>query len=559
MRTQVAGLMLTALCLMPAAAPGQDSAGSFALQRQRAARELDAVISDTARLADKSSYVKVRARAANLLWPRDRERAGAMFTELWGWIDRQDDKGFAKEDARAVLLANLFPRDAVFAKGLLATLRAEGKEGLNSKRLNRLASELLEFDSAVTAELLTESVAARPSPDALPVLSKLRDKDAARADAVAERLLAALASQPADAALQTLYALNYYVFPAGGNVGEAAAPPPANESLRRRYFTSSYAALTQSLQEERRAPQNNAAAGARQSPSFFQVQMAELLSALSGRYAPSRAPEIQTTAAQVTAGASPEFLQVAQAMLRRVNAGASPASPDYGFRSPASSPGAEVVSALAVNDFVGAERLLNEVESAPVRRDLGRMIVAAEFKHHLTRGDVVEAFNRAQSADNPDAMISMFAQVAAATMKRPGDPSSAQLLASASAAIRKADCTPLKAKSMLSLAFTFSPVSAADGTEWLRGGTACVNSLAASASKKEGAGVMPAGEQELGQAFYAVGKIDLDSALLVANTLDDSFAQFTARLSACETWLNAPEERPSPASVKSRVARAKSQ
>lgn len=558
MRSQVAGLVLTALCLMPAMPPGQESAGSVALQQQRAARELDAVISDTARLADKSSYVKVRARAANLLWPRDRERAVAIFTELWGWIDRQDDKGFAKEDARAVLLANLFPRDAGFAKGLLATLRAEGKEGLNSKRLNRLASELLESDPAATAELLTESVAARPSPDALPVLSKLRDKDAALADAVAERLLAALASQPADAALQTLYALNYYLFPATGNAGEAA-PPPANESLRRRYFTSSYAALTQSLQEERRAPQNNAAAGARQSPSFFQVQMAELLSALSGRYAPSRAPEIQTAAAQVTAGASPEFLQVAQAMLRRVNAGAAPAGPDYGFRSPASSPGAEVISALAVNDFVGAERLLNEVESVPVRRDLGRMIVAAEFKHHLTRGDVVEAFNRAQSVDNPDAMVSMFAQVAAATMKRPGDPSSAQLLASASAAIRKADCTPLKAKSMLSLAFAFSPVSAADGTEWLRGGTACVNSLAASASKKEGAGVMPAGEQELAQAFYAVGKIDLDSALLVANTLDDSFAQFTARLSACETWLNAPEERPSPVSVKSRMARAKSQ
>lgn len=541
MRTHLTGLALAVLCLAPATAAGQGSVDSGASQRQRAARELESVIGDTARLADRHAYVKVRARAASLLWPRDRERAGVMFTELWGWIERQDEKGFGKDEARAVLLANLFPRDAGLAKGLLAALRAEGKEGLGGKRLNRLASGLLESDPAAAAELLTEGITARPSPDALPVLSRLRERDASLADAAAERLLAALASQPAAAALQTLYALNHYVFPASGS-----AAAPVSESLRRRYFATAYAALTQSLAEDRRAPPNREAAGASHSPSFFQVQMAELLAALSGRYAPDRAAEIQGVAAQVTAAASPEFLQVAQAMLRRVNAGTPPAAPAQDFGSQAGEPGARVIGALAAGDFGAAERLVDEVESAPVRRDLFRMIAAAEFRHHLARGDVAEAFNTARSVDNPDTTVSMLTQVALASLKSPNDPSAALLLASASAAVREAHCTPAKAKSMLSLARASATVSAADGAAWLREGAACVNSLAAASPGKE-----PAGEQELGQAFREVGRMDLDGALLVANTLEDSFAQLTAKLSACEGWLGAPAERPAAVSVKS--------
>jgi hypothetical protein len=559
MRTYLTGLTFIVFCLMPATALGQETADPGAALRQRAARELEAVISDTARLTDKSSYVKVRTRAAGLLWPQDRERAGLMFSELWAWIDRQDEKGFSKEDARAVVLADLFPRDAKSARRFLEAARAEaGEGGLGGKRLRHLASELLESQPAAAAELLTESLTARPSPEALPVLSKLREKDAALADGVAERLLGALASQPPEAALSTLYALNYYVFPA--SAGEQGFGP-ANESLRRRYFTSSYAALTQSLQQERRPPQNGAAAGGRPAPSFFQVQMAELVGALSNRYAPDRAEEVQGLTAQVSAAASPEFAQVAEAMLRRVNAGGSPAGPNYDLRSQAGGPGVQVISALAVNDFSGAERLLDEVESAPVRRDLVRMVEAAEFKHHLARGDLAEAFDRAQNAENPDTMVSMLTQVAAAALKRVNDPSAAQLLAASRAALRKSGCTPLKAKSMLSLASASAAVSAAEGVEWLRDGTACLNSLAAPGSKVEGAGAAvgsPAGGQELGQAFSAVGKIDLDTALLLANTLDDPAAQLTARLSACESWLNVTDEKPKPAPTKT-LAKARAQ
>ncbi|MBV9923598.1 MAG: hypothetical protein JOZ96_01050 [Acidobacteria bacterium] len=555
MRTRLTGLVLFALCLMTPAAFGQESLAPGALQRQRAARELEGVINDTARLTDKSSYVKLRARAANLLWPQDRERAGLMFSELWAWIDRQDEKGFSKEDARAVVLTNLFPRDAGSARRLLEASQAEAKEGgLGSKRLNRLASELLESQPAAAAELLTESLTAKPSPEGLPVLSKLRDKDATLADGVAERLLGALALQPPDAALSTLYAMNYYVFPASAAVG-GTVPAPANESLRRRYFTSSYAALTQSLQE-RRAPQNGAAAAARPTPSFFQVQMAELVGALSNRYAPDRAVEVQGLTAQVSAGASPEYEQVAQAMLRRVAGGAAGGPND--FRGLPSGPGAEVVSALAVNDFNGAKQLLDEPENALVRRDLVRMIDAAEFKHHLSRGELAEAFNKAQNTESPDTTVSMFTQVAAAAVKRGNDPSAAQILAASRAAIRKAGCTPLKAKSMLSLASASAPVSAAEAVEWLRDGAACVNAPGGAATKPEGAGAAassPSGGPELGQAFSAVGKIDLDVALLVANTLEDPAAQLTAKLSACESWLNATEERPKPAPAKA-VAKA---
>jgi hypothetical protein len=542
---------------------GQEVIDFGALQRQRAVRELEVIISDTAGLTDKSSYLKARARAANLLWLQDQERAKGMFLELWAWIEKQDEKSFSREDARAVFLGNLFPRDSKLARKLLETLQVDGKESsLSSKRLNKLASELLEFDPASAAELLTQSVIANPSPEALPILSRLRDKDAKLADGIAERLLDVLASQPTDVALPTVYALNYYVFPANNVAGEATVIP-LKDSLRRHYFMSSYAALIQSLQEDKRPPRSGAAGNGKTSRSFFQVQLAELLAALSGRYASDRSTELQSLAAEVSAGASPEFSQVTQSMLRRVNSGAPVASLNYDSKNQTSSPESEIISALAVNDFNEAERLLDEVESASVKRDLSRMIATTEFRYHLAKGNIDEAFNRAQSTENSDTKVSMFTQIAAIALKRVNDPSSDQILAMSRAAIKKADCTSLKAKSMLSLASVSAPLSATDGVEWLRDGTICFNSLDAAGSKKEGINAkdnsaVPAGVQELGQAFSAVGKADLDNTLLVANMLDDSFVRLTAKLSACEKMLGVTDEKPSTVLVK-KMPKAKSQ
>ena len=438
MHARIVGSLMIVLCFSSMKISGQEAIDSSALQRQRAARELEAIISDTTRLTINPLYLKARARAANLLWLQDQERAEGIFSELWAWIEKQDEKSFSKEDARIVLLSYLFPRNSKLARKLLDALRVDGKESsLSSKRLNKLASELLESDPAAAAELLTQSVMTNPSPESLPVLTRLREKDAKLADKIAERLLDALPIQPTAVALPTVYALNYYVFPAN-NLASVTAVTRANDSLPRHYFISSYAVFMQSLQEDKKLLQDNTAASGNHPGSFFQVQMAELLAALSGRYAPERTTELQSLATRISVGASPEFAQIAQTMLRRVSSGASLAGLNYDLRNQTRSPESEIITALAANDFDKAKRFLDELDNANVKKELSRVIATAEFKYHLAQNNIAEAFNRAQNTENSDARISMFTQITAIALKRVNDPSSVEILAMSRAALKKA-------------------------------------------------------------------------------------------------------------------------
>jgi len=544
MRTRLFILTLLALCLSAAPSQGQEPGGAAVLQRQRAAQELEGVLNNAQLLSDKTAYVGLRSRAAGLLWPQDRERAGAVFVETWAWIDKQDERGFSKEEARAVLLGHLFTRDHALARQLLETLSAgagEGAAGL--KQLNRLAADLIEQDPAQAAALLERSVLAKPSPEALPLLAKLREKEAGRADLIAARLMEAVRSQPPGAALPTIYALNFYVFP--GRASSPAAPPPA-DALRRHYFASAYEVLTRAVREGG-PPPRGAAAGKETPGSFFQSQIAELLAALAPHFAPDRAPELRVLASQLSGGMSPGSAQVARAMLRRVETRAAAAGPDYTQAEQGVDPAGEVFAAATRGDFDEARQLAAGLENRTTRASLGRMIVAAEFRRHLAKGDAAEALRVAQNAEDAEGRLLMLAQVTAALLKGSSDLASAPVLTSARASLKGADCTRAKAAALLSLAADSASGWAAEGSDWLRDAAVCLNSLERAGSKQGTKTESGAVRPDLRRAFSAVGQADLDTALLVANTLEEPAARLTAKLSACEKWLGpAVEPQPRP-------------
>lgn len=69
-------------------AAAQEATAPNAPSRQRAAQEIESVLAATGSVTDRSALVRVRAKAANLLWLQDRTRASRMFEELWQWVER---------------------------------------------------------------------------------------------------------------------------------------------------------------------------------------------------------------------------------------------------------------------------------------------------------------------------------------------------------------------------------------------------------------------------------------------------------------------------------------
>lgn len=82
-------LILIMLLSVPVELLGQEPGDKVASPYQRAVQELEGIITEADRLTDKLARVKVRAKAASLLWLRDSHRARVMFRKLWEWIEEQ--------------------------------------------------------------------------------------------------------------------------------------------------------------------------------------------------------------------------------------------------------------------------------------------------------------------------------------------------------------------------------------------------------------------------------------------------------------------------------------
>lgn len=259
MRIMYCFVLIMAL-LVPVKLLGQELVDSVPSPYRRALQELETVIAEVNNLTDKLTVVKVRARAASLLWLHDADRARMMFRELWKWVEDQKDTSFDREAARTELLKNLFPRDPKMARELLEKVLGGHKSeeapfqaqiagtDPNLKRLVKLSSGLIEQDTAMAAALLERSLSVSVSPAALFALSRLREKDPSLADYIVARTLENLRRRPTVVALPGVYVLIDYVFPSKQSFGKSVAKPP-DGSLRMQYFSAAYDILQRSLAE----------------------------------------------------------------------------------------------------------------------------------------------------------------------------------------------------------------------------------------------------------------------------------------------------------------------
>src|SRR5689334_16755275 len=371
MRLPVTALALS-LCLSVSAVAqtkkaksNTEEADAEAAQQRTVAISLVSTLADEARsFKDQTRRARVQARAADVLWDSDPERARELFRRAWDAaeiVDAEAAKKRAEEmrrmegeggpvvvrggpDLRSEVLRLVAKRDRKlgeeFLKALDEAAEKERSEAATDQRLNnsgaragasqrlQLARRLAEDGEVQRALEFAAPALDSVNPDSIFFLSTLREKNAQLADSAFATLLARVVRDPNSDA-NTVSGLSSYLFTpflyvtfdrdGGSNQSRSRGPTPApadiDANLRNTFFKVAYQILMQPLP----APdQDRTTSG--QSGKYLIIKR---LLPLFEQYAADLAPGLRT---QMTALASyvPPGLQ--QGENRAVNNGILPES-----------------------------------------------------------------------------------------------------------------------------------------------------------------------------------------------------------------------------------------
>jgi len=526
----------------------QEPSDPTAASRQRAFQELEGVIAETNNLTDKLMYVKVRAKAANLLWLHDPDRARTIFRELWKMVEEQTDASFDRETARTDLLKNLFPRERDMARALLektlgghkseeAPYRAQiAGTDQNVTRLVRLSAELIEQDTAMAAALLERSLSVSVSPMALFTLFRLRERDPSLADYIVARTLEILRVRPTVIALPGVYVLSDYMFPSMQSFGKPVARPP-DISLLMQYISTAYEILQKSLVESESALQREGRYTEKdlRFRRVYQGQVAALLSALAPRYAPGLVQELNERAATLAADLPPETMRLLRFNIARIT----------GSLREVDDLQTAISVAIARGDVDGALRALEKLEDKGTKKALAQAVAIVEFRSHLAKSHFAEALIAARRIEDPNLRGSLYAQVARAAHQSGEINFSKMILIEARAALSAPDPNGARVLTLLVLASEASAISAPEAVQLLWDAVSALNALKPISGAEATVGQLarvhdPRGfsdAMELWQAFSSVGRVDLEGALWAANQIREEGVRLIARLAACHKWL----------------------
>ncbi|HSE16496.1 MAG TPA: hypothetical protein VLB46_05560 [Pyrinomonadaceae bacterium] len=344
--------------------PATEEADAEAAQQRTVAISLVSTLADEARsFKDQTRRARVQARAADVLWDSDPERARELFRRAWEAaeiVDAETAKKRAEEmkrlesagepvvirggpDLRSEVLRLVAKRDRKlgeeFLKALEEAAEKERNEAAADQRRNdpgarlgasqrlQLARRLVE-DGEVEAALNFATPALNVvNLDTIFFLSALREKNAQLADVAYTNLLARAARDPSSDA-NTVSGLSSYLFTpflyvtfersGGANQSRQRGPTPApevNPTLRNNFLKVAYQILMQPLA----APdQDRTTSG--QTGKYLVIKR---LLPLFEQYAADLAPGLRT---QMTALASYVPAQMQQGENRAVNVGIQPES-----------------------------------------------------------------------------------------------------------------------------------------------------------------------------------------------------------------------------------------
>ena len=140
--------------------------------------EIDAIVNDSSYLDNQLSLIRVKGRAADLIWPYRPDAARQLLKDLSMEIARGRLAANDLISARRVVLGVLFRRDPKTAGALAGGSPASNPGNAQPELQNQIAADLLESSPEAAARLLKQTVPQNPSREGLSLLSQLRSRNA---------------------------------------------------------------------------------------------------------------------------------------------------------------------------------------------------------------------------------------------------------------------------------------------------------------------------------------------------------------------------------------------
>ena len=495
---------------------------TYVPQAPRVQAMLEEIHLQADRAGEPLKVVKLKAKAASLLWLVDPELGRLRFTQLWTWVNAQPEGAFNRETARGEVLQQLFPRDAALANRWLRETFAEQKaadlslqdklsgKSPDAKLLTSMATSLLEQDLPLAGTLLQQSFDLGYNYPSHVALNRLISLDPAAGYALGMRVLGGLKSQSTTVALAAaqLFFNDYYPLP-GSPIQSSGAV--IDDSMRRQYYNQALEILRRSMQEP--APANLTAFDRKQWESH-QALLALSLNAMTPKYNASQTEEMRQIADRMASALPPEFSGLRGAMESRVQ-GSSP---------PSGSPDQLLGAAIARGDYTTAANLVPQIPNESLRPMMSRLIAQGRIRSLTAKGELAEALPIVLGFNDATHRVQLLSDLAQAAGRK-NEPQFAKYILSL-VIEQSADwpCSVNKANTLLPL----TPI----GNSWelLDQTVSCLNSL-------------PAAENQFMsnvsflKAFQSLAPLNWERTLEAAGALKATGLELMARLAACEGLL----------------------
>src|SRR5215213_4694960 len=557
MRLKVfSGLILTLLVLNLRVFGQQVNTGAMS-PHERALQELDSIDRDSSKLRDPLAYVRVTAKLANLVWLHEPEKARAQFRDLWKWIRAQKDKEFKPDAANRIFLSALFPRDPKTANKYLEETIGEHKseeaplfnqmmgQDPNLQQLARLSDDVMGTDEKMAAAFLQRSLAVSISPGAFVSLVKLREKNATLADYVAGQALEGLKQRPTIIALSGIFLFVDYIFPSKMSFADKITAP-TDAALRVHFFSVAYDVLKMSLEESEAVLQKEKGYGKSELSirSTYQAMVAAVLSTLSPEHAPELSEELQGLASRLSVKLAPQTAQGLSFTLSRLG---------RAKKGPEDDPALSISAALASGDLEEAKKLIDKLESEPMKKVYTNLLTGVEFKILMARSELAGAMIVARRTEEPVLQAIQFAEIARVAFGRKEVEFFRLVISEARASLAKSDWNGLHARAMFSLASEVASLGTPQTLALLWRALASLNHTLKKRDNPDEPRNARLEEfdnpedlieaQELHQAFALAGGQDIESSLLAAHGIEDLAIGLVARLAACEKAMSKTSDR----------------
>jgi hypothetical protein len=565
----------------------------------RAVSLVETQLSEAKMLGDIARRLRVMTRAADLLWPYERETAREIFRQAYDLASKdfhehekdEPSQGLGsafvvvrRTDQRFVVMTAIARRDPAWATQLADAVAeemrraAEQSSNAAAENMRRdmsdradetlgLAQSLLTVDRDTAVTLARGSFRQPASYALMFFLFKLAETDRAAADALYMEALNAYSERTAtDLAYLSVYAFALNREPAPVPVAVYYQPPKGfapNAQQSALFLDALFRQVERAFKSAEDAPAEDVYMSEQANLlvmlTTLEPHIARLNPSMLGRAIALRGMATAAANAQSRARAE-EFARMLSEYddegmfdrtLERLDDERDPAKRDFAIAS-------LVISARGREEFARVEGLLDKVGDTPLREKLASYLYFRWTQQSVKEGQLDDATRLSKKVAELDYRALLSFEIAGAALKKTNDRArAAELLDAVAAEAEKAPDTPAKARALLGAAHLYADFDVTRASQLLRAAVKVVNLLPNPDFSSETIGreignsvftmyaMYNVPGMRLENAFRELGALDFESALSAANELSDKYQRALAVLALASKCLEDSAAKPS--------------